>query len=249
MIYIATHKKFDVPNEKDYIPLHVGAFGKDNLGYLYDNTGDNISYKNKNYCELTGVYWIYKNSKDDIKGLVHYRRYFSNKYKMKLLSQNDYRNILKKYDVILPFEYKLDCTVLENYEECGFKKDLEITREIIKEKYPDYLDTFNALLDDNKIRLFNMMVAKDYIFNEYSEWLFDILFELEKRIDISDYNDYQQRIYGFISERLLNVYFRKNNLKIYECGVYPTEVNWKFSKRVCCGLKRKVFDIYQLYIK
>ena len=75
-IYIAIHKKAKVLERECYIPLHVGAEGKEDLGFTRDNTGDNISCKNLNYCELTGLYWIWKHSKADIVGLVHYRRYF-----------------------------------------------------------------------------------------------------------------------------------------------------------------------------
>ena len=58
MIYIATHKSFSFNKEKDYCPIQVGAEGNNDLFYLKDNIGDNISNKNKNFCELTGVYWI-----------------------------------------------------------------------------------------------------------------------------------------------------------------------------------------------
>ena len=76
--YIITHKKFQVPDLEEYIPIQVGAEGKQDLGYLKDNSGDNISSKNSNYCELTGMYWVWKNDKDsDIIGISHYRRYFT----------------------------------------------------------------------------------------------------------------------------------------------------------------------------
>ena len=88
-IVVATHKAFPMPTDKMYIPLHVGAEGKTNedgtpldLGYQKDNTGDNISAKNANYCELTGLYWAWKNLKADYIGLVHYRRYFQGISKM-----------------------------------------------------------------------------------------------------------------------------------------------------------------------
>lgn len=248
MIYIATHKSFPVPAVQGYVPLQVGAEGKDDLGYLKDNTGENISKKNPNYCELTGVYWIWKNSNDKIKGLVHYRRYFNCSFNMKnIITEKDVRKILEKYDVILPFEMKLENTVLENYTaECGFQKDVDLVRDIIKEKYPDYLETYDELWKDHKLRLFNMIISNGKIFDDYTQWLFDILFELEKRTDISNYNDYQKRIYGFMSERLLNVYFRKNKLKIFECGVVPTEDRWPLSKRILTGFKRKFYYFRQL---
>lgn len=76
-IMIITHKKFYEPKSNIFIPLHVGKKGKEDLGYIGDDTGENISEKNPNYCELTGQYWIWKNIKDvDYLGICHYRRFF-----------------------------------------------------------------------------------------------------------------------------------------------------------------------------
>ena len=73
-----------MPNDDMYIPLHVGAEGKKDkqgnpldLGYQKDNTGENISELNASYCELTGLYWAWKNLDADFIGLSHYRRHFS----------------------------------------------------------------------------------------------------------------------------------------------------------------------------
>jgi len=76
-IIVASHKKYQMPEDDMYLPLHVGAEGKEKLGYQGDNTGDNISIKNPYFCELTGLYWAWKNLEADYIGLVHYRRYFS----------------------------------------------------------------------------------------------------------------------------------------------------------------------------
>lgn len=78
-IIIATHKKYWLPKDSIYLPLQVGAEGKKDLGYVKDNIGDNISAKNANFCELTGLYWAWKNLDADYVGLVHYRRYFTRK--------------------------------------------------------------------------------------------------------------------------------------------------------------------------
>ena len=75
-IYIAAHKKANLPQKEGYVPIQVGSQLHDDLGYLKDNQGDNISIKNPNYCELTGLYYIWKNTNSDIIGLTHYRRYF-----------------------------------------------------------------------------------------------------------------------------------------------------------------------------
>ena len=88
-IIVATHKKYWMPSDGIYLPVHVGAEGKFDdkgepldLGYTKDNTGDNISDKNKQFCELTGLYWAWKNlGEADYIGLAHYRRHFTVKGK------------------------------------------------------------------------------------------------------------------------------------------------------------------------
>ena len=81
-IYVITHKQFKYADElsSGYTPMMVGAnFNPNPQNYLTDNTGENISDKNKEYCELTGLYWIWKNSRSKNVGLAHYRRFFYNK--------------------------------------------------------------------------------------------------------------------------------------------------------------------------
>ena len=94
-ILVAAHKLYWMPNDSVYMPIHVGREGKADLGYVGDNTGDNISAKNPNYCELTALYWAWKNLEADYVGLVHYRRYFTNK---------EVRNIEEKKQQVLTNE-------------------------------------------------------------------------------------------------------------------------------------------------
>lgn len=248
MVYIATHKKFIVPLESGYKPIQVGASGEKNLGYLLDNTGENISEKNKNYCELTGAYWVWKNVNDDYKGLVHYRRYFSNSFRKKfILKEKEIASVLQNYDVILPFRVSMKESLIDDFcKISGYKKDLETVRQIIGQKYPAYLNSYDEIMNGNKIYFYNMLIAKRNVFDNYCEWLFSILFELEKKVDLTKYNDYQKRIYGFISERLLNVYFVHNGYRIFECGVINTEENWCLWKNIRTALKRKI--LYQVQL-
>ena len=74
---VATHKPYWMPEDPVYLPVQVGAAGRESLGFQRDDEGENISAKNPNYCELTGLYWAWKNLDADYIGLVHYRRYFS----------------------------------------------------------------------------------------------------------------------------------------------------------------------------
>ena len=76
-IIVATHKEYNMPSDDIYLPVQVGAEGKKDLGYQKDNIGNNISKKNPFFCELTGLYWAWKNLKADYIGLAHYRRHFS----------------------------------------------------------------------------------------------------------------------------------------------------------------------------
>ena len=230
--YIITHKEFKAPKLEGFVPIQVGAEGKKDLGYLKDNSGDNISAKNANYCELTGIYWIWKNDKDsDIIGISHYRRYFTTKidFNKNIINIKKIEKILKKYDIILAKKEVYNQTAYNQYcAHSGFAKDLELVRNIIKDKYPaKYARAFNEIMESNSMSQYNMLITSKEIFNEYCTWLFGILFELEKNINLEDgYDDYQKRIYGFIAERLLNVWIKANSqLKIKRLPVVNTEIS------------------------
>ena len=159
-LIIATHKEYQMPNDSIYLPLHVGAEGKKDLGYDKDNSGDNISNKNSNYCELTGLYWAWKNLKDDYIGLVHYRRHFTlkkRKYKSQeeriknVLSSDEIENILSKTDIILPKQrnYFIE-NLYDHYKHTMYVEPLDKTGEIIRKKYPDYYNEFDKIKEKKK---------------------------------------------------------------------------------------------------
>ena len=236
-IYIAAHKKVELPKLQGYIPLQVGAALHDDLGYLKDSNGDNISDKNPNYCELTGLYYVWKNEKADIVGLSHYRRYFfKNPFKTKLndvLKVNDINKLMNKYDAILPKKIFLEgLTVKEHYDKYHHLEDLLKCGEIIKEKFNDYYDSFNKVLEQKEIYAYNMFIMQKKDFDNYMEWLFAILFELEKNVDISKYDDYNKRIYGFLSERLFNVWILKQNYNIKEVNVYNIDDKLSLKQKI-----------------
>ena len=231
-IIVATHKKYNMPKDEMYIPLNVGAEGKEDLGYAKDNTGDNISKKNPYFCELTGVYWAWKNLRADYIGLAHYRRHFSLKKKSKnkfdnVLSLDETKKILKNTDVILPKKRRY---FIENlyghYAHTMYVETLDVAGKIIEERYPEYLKYFNKLHTRTSAHMFNMFIMKKEIFDDYCKWLFDILFELEKRVDSSNYDSFHSRFYGRISELLLDVYLQKNAITYKEVGfIYMEKIN------------------------
>lgn len=234
-IIVATHKKYTMPDSDTYLPIHVGAEGKDDLGYTKDCSGDNISIKNPNFCELTGLYWAWKNLDCDVIGLVHYRRYFGGKLKFKvndktkyIISENEIKNKLSKVDFILPKKrnYLIE-TLYSHYSHTMYVEPLDMTGEIIKEKYPEYLKEFEKLKKRRSAHMFNMFICKKTLLNKYCEWLFPILFELESRVDSSKYSSFHARFYGRISELLFDVWLNTNKLTYVETKLVNIEkVNW-----------------------
>jgi hypothetical protein len=115
---------------------------------------------------------------------------------------------------------------------------LDETGKIIVEKYPEYSEYFNELHKRTSAHMFNMFIMKKDIFDEYCKWLFDILFELEKRVDNSKYDQFHSRFYGRISELLLDVYLKKNNISYKEVNfIYMEKINK--TKKVVGFLKAK----------
>lgn len=237
-IIIASHKKYQKPVENIYLPVQVGAEGKEKIeGYTQDNTGENISIKNPNYCELTGLYWAWKNLNAKYIGLVHYRRYFTESKKIPkeedekfkvVLTEKQIKEKLKNVDIILPKKRKYYIENLySHYEHTMYIEPLAETQKIIKEKYPEYLEEFDKLHKRTSAHMFNMFIMKKEILNQYCEWLFDILFELEKRVDVSKFDNFHARFYGRISELLLDVWINKNNFKYEEVKVIDMQkINW-----------------------
>ena len=165
-IIVATHKKYKMPDDKIYMPLHVGREGKSDLGYQGDNTGDNISLKNANYCELTGLYWAWKNLNADYIGLVHYRRHFTYKKAkgdkfQRIIGYKELSEILNKNDVILPVprNYYIE-TNYSQYAHAHHAVDLDKTREIISEKYPEYIKAYDDSMQETSGHRFNMFIMK-----------------------------------------------------------------------------------------
>ncbi len=221
-IFTMTHKKFDVPKDPIYVPLQVGRAGHPDLGYLRDDTGDNISAKNCFYGELTGVYWVWKNIRTtDYVGVCHYRRYFCTE-EGRIFTEQDYLSLLEKYDILVTKTLALNYTYYDGYASDYNIFDLDTAGEVLKELYPAYYDTFAELVRGRGTYFGNMMVASKALYDEYADFLFSICAEMEKRIDPSGYDAYHRRVYGFISEFLLYVWVHAKGLSACECKVGMT---------------------------
>lgn len=231
-VIVATHKPYWMPSDELYVPVQVGAEGKENLGFTPDNTGDNISSKNANYCELTGLYWAWKNLDCEYLGLAHYRRHFTVLHgtsdRRDILTLEQARGLFQNVDALLP--KKRNYWIESNYSQyvhAHHAIDLDETRRIIEEKYPDYLEIYDSSMKKTTGHRFNMFIMKKELADAYCAWLFDILFELEKRLDISDYSANDKRVFGFVSERLLDVWLEQNHIKCKDIPyIFLEKENW-----------------------
>ncbi|WML36755.1 DUF4422 domain-containing protein [Clostridium sp. OS1-26] len=228
----------DVAVKNDiFVPIASGACLGNNTQHDGDNTADNISHKNPTFCELTTQYYAWKNVQADYYGFSHYRRYFSfsdelfktkdwnivEKDKLDESSINDLKlndidkikSIVESHDIIVPYPEILSNNGFKNvYEQYKSNKflnclDLDLMLQIIKDIYPDDFDVAKEYIYGDKAFFCNMFIMKKELFFEYSKWLFDILFEFEKRCDMSNYSQQGLRTPGHISERLFGIYLLK----------------------------------------
>lgn len=245
-VIVATHKAYQMPEDPMYLPLHVGKAGKDlELGFQGDNTGDNISCKNATFCELTGIYWAWKNLSCDYIGLAHYRRHFCEK-KVKdkwdsILTTAEAEALLKDTDVLLPKRrnYYIE-TVYNQYIHAHPAEPLDLALKLASEQGANYQKAAETMKIRSWTHIYNMFLMKKEIFDGYCQWLFPILFQVEQEIDISSYSQYDKRVYGFLSERLLDIYLEANGIPYREIPViFMEQQNWL--KKGTAFLKRKFF--------
>ena len=234
-ILVACHKPYDTPKQACYVPIQVGAAlsGQALDGMIRDDTGDNISGKNRSFCELTALYWAWKNLDSEAMGLVHYRRYFARRIptldkRKRIARPEDYQRLLARYPVILPplRHYWIE-TNYSQYIHAHHREDLDTTRQILSEIHPDYLPAYDAVMKRTSGHRFNMFLMKKEILDAYCGWLFDVLFELERRLDISGYDPVSRRVFGYVGERLLDVWVETNHIAYTELPVVNMErQNW-----------------------
>lgn len=232
-IMVATHKHYHMPMDDIYLPVRVGSvLAKECFGFQRDDEGDNISEKNPYFCELTALYWGWKNVNADYIGLAHYRRHFScHKAKWKfasVLSSKEADALCAKYDVILPKRRRYFIESLaSHYKHTHDIEHLELTREIIRRQCPDYVQTFDKVMGRTWAHMFNMCIMKRDLLNDYCTWMFPILFELEKEIEMENLSAFDARLYGRVSEFLLDIWLTHNKIKYKEIGyVQMGDENW-----------------------
>lgn len=221
-IFISQHKTCAVPECGILFPVQAGTAVKRPQFdcALHDNDGENISAQNPYYCELTVMYWAWKNVSADYYGFFHYRRYLSldgKKHKLpyKFSRRADKRFInkarleraaqyVRDYDLILPYFENMYMSAEEYYARSAGHdvNDLKSVLKIINEDYPDYAADAEAYLSSEKQLFSNIFIMKKDLFFEYCEWLFAILF----KFDAAEENR-ALRTDGYLAERLLGIWY------------------------------------------
>lgn len=173
----------------------------------FDNEGENISCRNSQFCELTGLFWIWKNAKEDIVGLEHYRRHF--------ILPDDWTNrmVTNEIDVILPVPLYVDPSIEGNYRARHAENNWDNMLEYLQENsVEEYITASRFFKDTSLYSPCNMFIMKREILNELCSWMFPILFAVADRGGILE-DTYQNRYPGFISERLITYFFNSNRDK------------------------------------
>ena len=228
MIYIVTHKRVDLPKLKGYRAIQVGDAADDFPGCLRDDTGDNIADRNAGYCELTAMYWIWKNTDDPYKGLAHYRRYFGRRAFSSrvsdILGYEALIGMLQGRDLLVakPAVYHVNARE-QLLMECCTPENFSKLEAVVEALSPEYMDAFRTFFAGNRAVQYNMLLCGRALFDDYCAWLFPILFSLEDRVDLSGASAYQRRLFGFVGERLMNVWMLHNRLSAGYLPVVSTE--------------------------
>ncbi len=244
-IVVAVHKPYPTPQDPVYLPVQAGRALHEPLGFTRDDSGENISKKNPNYCELTCLYWAWKNLDADALGLCHYRRYFAGKLFgskwERILTGEQAEKLLSKEPVVLPKKrnYYIE-TGWSQYAHAHHEEDLLAVRAILETRYPAYVPAFDRTLSRTCGHRFNMFIMRRENLDAYCAWLFSVLAELEEKLDISEYSSNDQRVFGFVAERLLDVWIETEGIPYCECPVIHME-SQHWLKKGSAFLKRKFF--------
>ena len=238
-IAVAMHKPYRTPDDPAYLPLHIGtALHPDVLpGIQGDDEGDNISRLNASYSELTALYWMWKNCDADYKGLVHYRRLFAspslaNRLRkdrfVRIASSKEIREALKKTGAVVPRRrnYYIE-TMRSHYAHTLDGSHLDVMRDILMSKAPEYVPIFDRCMASTGGHMFNMLVMRADLFDAYCAWLFPLIDELTSQIDASAYTPFEKRYPGRVSELLLDVWLKTNGQDVVELPLTsPEPTDW-----------------------
>lgn len=191
-----------------------------------DNTGDNISCKNANYCELTALYWFWKNklflsqaegrnheSEEEYFGLFQYRRILD------ITEEDLFRMAENDIDVILPYPTIHEPDIREHHARYIKEQDWQAMLQAFKELQPEHMEMFERIFKGSYFYNYNMVIAKKEVLADYCAWLFPILKRTED-LSVPRGAERADRYIGYLGENLMTFYFLHNRdkLNIYHTG-------------------------------
>lgn len=233
------------------VPIQVGrALSEQQLDMIGDDTGENISKRNPEYCEMTGLFWVWKNDlESDYIGFMHYRRFLDFHPEKEKKQGVDYgltvpefdghfladcgldkgiiEDILQHCDGIIPEPLnvkRVGCKNVEEHYRCApYHRiaDFKLAREIITELYPQDVLYFDAMAKGHHLYPCNIFVFKRALFEEYCEWVFPLLDKLYSLINLEHCSASERRAIGFLAERLFTVFILKK--KEASSGIHLAE--------------------------
>lgn len=231
-IIVAAHKPCEVPHDKYYLPVQAGAAVHETVGFCRDDEGESISEKNGLYCELTALYWAWKNLDCDALGLVHYRRYFASPGRrapwlpprQRIAEGEELVALLEKTPAILPRKrnYFIENRELQYIHAHG-EVGLTALRAVLTRDAPEYLPAFEASMQRTSGHCFNMFVMRRELYGAYCEWLFKTLFAVEAHMRENAPEAITPRLFGFISERMIDCWLETNAVEYTELPIINTE--------------------------
>lgn len=250
-IFMCCHKSYDIIPPLA-VPIQGGrAINLPIKGIAGDDIGDNISFKNHEYCELTVQYYAWKNVDCDAYGFCHYRRFFcfgesvkqpylafgkmtENQQKRYLGTVESIEKNISEHDIIVTRPENLGSTVREYYvsSKYHYEEDLDLFIKVLSEKFPEILPFAEQYLSQNYQYFCNMFIMKKEFFSEYCGMLFPILEEFDRRKHM--HGDFQSdRTDGYLGERFVGIYLayaKSKGAKIAE--VMRIDVDCPVKKRI-----------------
>lgn len=236
-IFVSYHKEGEILRSEILTPIQVGAACSNmKLDMQHDDEGNNISFKNDKYCELTTQYWAWKNVDANYYGFMHYRRHFAfreipnpvgmggvtilpridEEYKRNIgLNDNEIYACIQDYDVILPIPVDTSSwgTLSNEVQFSSLSNlhavDFDLTFRTLLELYPEYEETVCEFRNGKHAYWYNMFIMRKELFYDYCDWLFNILEKTEPKIDFTYFSEQEMRTLAFMAERLLSVYILK----------------------------------------
>ena len=172
------------------------AITGERIATIADNTGDNISERNQQYCEITATYWVWKNTQHQWKGIEHYRRH--------LLVQPIM--LTDDTDAILPLPYICYPNTLTQFRRFVGEDVVQALLHALKYLHPDEYDDYVNILCGRYQYTYNLVCARESVLNDYCSWFFRIT-EYMETLDDTVPDMKNTRALSYVAEVLTNIYF------------------------------------------